>query len=316
MKKNIIQLECENLDCKKPQTLTFTPSDFSVWLEDKDDFGCLSCGEEFSVDGLRLECHICSAEITCESGLWEAQNWLQERCPHCAGRQDVDFFSVVVAGSWWDDSAVYDWSVAPKNRKPLEREGRTDYWEGLVHFCNASEFISIYRNRTIRAANTGAYKRKKGSAGKTNAVCLTETTQDNWEEIRDLHGDYGFVFKKKDVLNIGGAPAIYLPENIFGTLKENEEEIPETLWPFLNKLKLGKPGTRKRYDYLYEREWRAPFDISFKELLPYAVVFPRGRPGLPDEELIFKAGVEFRELSEGKWSVESEVGQRDVPTRS
>lgn len=306
MKNNMIQLECENLDCKKPQTFSFSPSDFSAWIEDRDDFGCQSCGEEFSTHGLRLECHICSAEVTYESGLQEVQHWLQERCPYCAGPQGVDFFSVVVAGSWRDDSAVYDWSVGPKNRKPLERPGRTDYWEGLVHFCSAKEFISIYKYRSIKAANTGAYRRKRGSAGKTNAVCLTETTQDNWEEIRELHGNYGFVFKKRDVLKIGGAPAIYLPQNVFDKLKKNNEKIPETLWPFLNKLKLGKPGTNRRYDYLHEREWRVPFDIEFDELLPYAVVFPKSRPGLPNEELIFKAGVEFRELSDGRWKVPGE----------
>jgi hypothetical protein len=293
--KNQIAVYCAADDCKKPQSLSFTPSEFDEWIEE-DAVDCNSCGTEMSVEGVTLECHICGAEIEFDS-LSQISLLCDERCPYCAGNPtwDADFLSVVVAGSWAAEYAVYDWTANRQQTSCLERSGRTDYWEGLVHFCTASEFISIYESRCIKAASTGLYCHRNPS--QTKAICLTETTQPNWGELQSSHGEYGFVFRKRDIIGLGGAPAIYLPQSVIEEMKAKGETIPPTLWPYLNMLRLPSLSPGTKYDFLHEREWRVPKDISFDVLRPFAVTFPKRRPRIDGEELILRAAREFHELS-------------------
>jgi len=293
-----ITVYCDNIDCNQPQSLTFTPSEFDEWIEESE-VNCESCETEMSVEGLSLECFICGAEIEFD-GLSQIALLFDERCPYCAGNPtwDADFLSVIVAGSWSAAYAVYDWTANGQRTSALERSGRTDYWEGLVHFCTASEFISIYESRGIRAASTGLYRHRNPS--QTKAVCLTETTQPNWGEIQSSHGEYGFVFRKRDIIGLGGAPAIYLPQSVIDDMKAKGEVIPPTLWPYLNTLKLPSYSPGAKYDFLHEREWRVPSDISFDAVRPFAVTFPKRRPRIDNEHLILRAADEFQELSQFK----------------
>jgi hypothetical protein len=290
-----ITVSCENIDCSEPQSLSFTPTEFEDYLEE-GEFACGSCGEEMSAEGVRIECYICDAEFD-DYNLSQLPSLLEERCNNCAGREewDADFYSIRIAGSWSSEYDIYDWTANGKQISSLEREGRTDYWEGLVHFCSAEEFISIYRERRIRAASTGLYGKR--NPNKTKAVCLTEATMPNWDELKKAHGNYGFVFRKRDVIGLQGTPAIYLPQSVIDSMKAKGESLPETLWPYLTKLKLPTEESAGKHDYLHEREWRVPQDISFDDVAPYAVTFSKRRPGIEDEELILQAAREFQELS-------------------
>ena len=225
---------------------------------------------------------------------------LDERCPECAGSKewDADFYSVVVADSWSAYYGVYDWTASGKRMDALERKGRTDYWEGLVHFCEAEQFIAIYEERRIRASSTGLYAKRNPS--ETKAVCLTEATMPNWEELKKSHGEYGFVFRKRDIIGASGAPAIYLPQSVLDAITQRGQPIPKTLWPYLNKLTIPSITPGKKYDFLHEREWRVPQDIDLNVVQPYAVTFPRQRPGIDREELILQAAIEFQELSKSR----------------
>ncbi|MFO1043280.1 MAG: hypothetical protein U0941_15915 [Planctomycetaceae bacterium] len=132
---------------------------------------------------------------------------------------------------------------------------------------------------------------------KSKAVCLTETTLPNWNELKAAHGEYGFVFRKRDVIALKGIPAIYLPQTLIDSIESKGETLPETLWPYLTRLVPRTNRRLKRHDYLHEREWRVPQDISFDQVAPYAVTFSKRRPGIEDEELILQAAREFQELS-------------------
>jgi hypothetical protein len=293
-----ISVRCENIDCDNPQSHRFTPTEFEEFIA-QGKFECDTCGEEMAAEGYRIECYLCDMEFDGYS-LSQIPSLLEERCTSCAGREewDADFCSIRIAGSWATEFAVTDWSMSPKAGKELKRKGRTDYWEGLVHFCSAEEFISIYRDRRIKAASTGLYYKKY--PGKTKAVCLTESTIPNWQEIKEKHGEYGFVFRKSDIIRLGGAPVINLPQSVIDDLKSKNEAIPETLWPYLTKLLLPSPTSNKQFDFLHEREWRLPQDICFDTVQPYAVVFAKQRPGIDGEELILQAAREFQELSESE----------------
>lgn len=293
--RRTITVSCENIDCPKPQSMSFSPSEFEDWLIE-ENVECQSCGVELSVDGLVIECFICDAEFEGYK-LSQIPMLLEERCNNCAGRDawDADFYSIRIAGSWSSEYDIYDWTANGKEVGRLERKGRTDYWEGLVHFCSADEFIAIYRDRRIRASATGLYGKR--NPDKTKAVCLTEATVPNWNELKATHGNYGFVFRKRDIIGLMGTPAIYLPQSVIDKMKANGERVPETLWPYLSKLKLPLVGSPEKHDFLHEREWRVPQDIFFDQVRPYAVTFSKRRPRLDDEELILQAAREFQELS-------------------
>jgi hypothetical protein len=294
--KRPIEVCCDNIDCDKPDSFRFTPSEFESFLN-RDEFTCSSCGEELSASGYHLKCYICDTECDGHS-LSQLPLLLQERCESCAGREesDADVYSIRIVGSWTAEFDTYDWSMTPKEANDLKRKGRTDYWEGLVHFCSAEEFVAIYKDRCIRASSTGLYNKRNPSD--TKAVCLTEATVENWQEIKDVYGEYGFVFRKSEVIGLNGAPVITLPQSVIDAMKAKNEAIPKTLWPYLTKLSLPASRSQKKVDHLHEREWRMPSDMRFDDITPYAVVFPKYRPGIPDEELILQAAREFQEISE------------------
>lgn len=302
-----ITVICENIDCHSPQSHRFTPTEFEEFISEGNT-ECQSCGKEMSADGYRIECFICGMEFDGYT-LSQISTLLEERCASCAGREDwdADFYSICIAGSWTTVSEMYDWSMSPKAGDDLRRKGRTDYWEGLVHFCSAEEFISIYRDRCIKASSTGLYY--KLHPEQTKAVCLTEATIPNWQEIKNTHGEYGFVFRKSDIIRLDGAPVISLPQSVIDDMKSKREPIPQTLWPYVTKLLLPSPTSQKKIDFLHEREWRVPHDISFDTLQPYAVVFAKSRPAIEGEELILEAAREFQELSENETISIEDVSQ-------
>ncbi|WP_425616703.1 hypothetical protein NA78x_000357 [Anatilimnocola sp. NA78] len=287
-----IRVSCENLDCEKSHSQSFTPTEFEEWVE-KWEHDCPACGEEMSVEGVQLQCHICDADIEFNK-LSDIPILLEEKCYYCAGPQDVDFWSVRVAGSWSHEYDMYDWAREVKGTEDLEREGRSDYWEGLVHFCDAETFLAIYRSRCIRAASTGLYGSR--DPDKTKAVCLTEATLPNWGELKNSHGEYGFVFRKADIMGLNGAPASHIPQPIIDQMKAARQPIPEALWPYISKL--NSSSTPARFNFLHEREWRVPGDIHFSQVTPFAVTFPKRRPGIEGEELVLHAAREFREIDE------------------
>jgi len=293
-----IRVSCENIDCDNPQSHLFTPTEFEEFISD-GQFECDTCGEEMSAEGYRIECFLCDMEFEGYS-LSQIPLLLEERCASCAGREewDAEFYTIRIAGSWTTEFEMYDWFMSPKAGEDLKRKGRTDYWEGLVHFCSAEEFISIYRDRRIKAASTGLYYKR--NPDETKAVCLTESTISNWQEIKDTHGEYGFVFRKSEIIRLDGAPVISLPQSVIDEMKRRGEAIPQTLWPYITKLLLPSPTSQRKIDFLHEREWRVPQDICFEDVQPYAVVFAKKRPGIDGEELILQAAREFQELSESE----------------
>lgn len=291
-----IVISCENDECPNPTSRELTPTEFSDWLNE-GEFNCNSCGHELSVEGVELRCFICDDEPDVPT-LSHIPLVLDERCGNCAGRQewDVNICSFRVSGSWDDLYDRYDWAVNLKDPGPLHRKGRTDYWEGLVHFCDAQQFVSIYEQRTIKAAKTGLYVYRDPEL--TKAVCLTESTIRNWDDIKQRHGEYGFVFRKKDIIALGGAPAFYISPEIETRMRKCAHAVPASLWPYCQKLQLPIRGKRSMNDFLHEREWRVPGDIDLDTVRPFAVTFQKVRPRIDKEELILRAAEEFSEIAE------------------
>ncbi|MFA9480039.1 hypothetical protein ACERK3_17315 [Phycisphaerales bacterium AB-hyl4] len=180
----------------------------------------------------------------------------------------------------------------------LIRPGRTDYWEGVIHFCEPEEFAAIHRDDRIKACSTGYFKRP--------AVCLTEATQGNWSELQRVHGPFGYVFRKRQLIEIGGAPAIYMPYNLLEAQKVIG--FSDKVKPFVNLLHLRSTDLSgpPRHDYLHEREWRVPHDIVFNNAEPFGVIVDWSQFSIatPNWEHVWSALMRFEEL-DGDGSPES-----------
>jgi len=123
-------------------------------LIDDGDSVCEECGAELELaEEVILECQDCSEEYDVRT-LEEARAARDSQCGHCAKNWfDSDFY---VPGSRGDKMAEYEWVRNGANPERLQRRGREDYWEGVIHFCNRQEFISVFEEQTIRANPTRA----------------------------------------------------------------------------------------------------------------------------------------------------------------
>jgi hypothetical protein len=236
-----------------------------------------------------LECPICT-QVYNAGSFDEVRTVLDTACEQCLemGDHSSDF---QIQGSWGYAIAQYDWSRDGKNPQALERSGRTDYWEGVIHFCTRDQFISIYRDRILRAQPTGYFT--------LPAVCLTETPIASSRELQQRHGEYGFLFKKSQLIAIGGNPAIYLAPEILRA--QETVGTHAKLKPFVNLLRVGSlhPDST-HYDFLHEREWRVPHDISLDQHAPFAVIIPGSTSAAKfsgqDWGFLLDAANEFSEL--------------------
>lgn len=275
---------------RKGHELRIDATAMEDWLYDFD-FLCPVCWESKRrtklelIDGdLRLECVVCD-EVVEAHDFEEASSVLSEGCGPCFDRGFGSGY-LHFRGSWGYHYAIYDWTRNGRSCDGLTREGRTDYWEGVVHFCKPDEFVSIYRQRKIKASPTGYFG--------VPAVCLTEATRENWNELQATHGGFGFIFKKRDILAAAGGPALYMTEDQIAC--QRRLGFAKEVKPFVQLLRIPSIWKgKKRSDWLHEREWRVPADIDLDVITPYAVVIADYRPSR-DWKAVIEAAREFEEL--------------------
>lgn len=226
------------------------------------------------------------------SDVYEAWATLDSICGSCNNIRGFEEHSVHVPGSWYELKDQYDWMRNGRNPKPLVRSGRTDYWEGLVHFCTADQFASIYADERVKASTTGYFK--------VPAVCLSEATLGNWSELQKKHGSFGYVFRKREVIAAGGGPALYIPQDVL-TAQKYPKGFCDEIKPFVNLLRIPSvTPTSTKYDFLHEREWRVPGDITFDKTEPFGVIidWKEVSTALPGWRQVFGAAMRYEELNE------------------
>ena len=240
------------------------------------------CGDEIAEinpDRIELECKSCSAS---QSADWQtALNLYHFGCDQCPGPAGNGGDVQVVGSSGYRRNVRDDWYGLPS--KAFNRDGRVDYWEGLIHFCKRDAFVSILRDGLIQAKPTGYYDEP--------AVCLTETPLPHANEIRGRFGRFGFAFLKSEILSIGGNPCLEMSDSVLQeATSDGDGDLPASIKPFVNIVRpKHEPG--RTFYYLHEREWRAPDDIVFSETPP-KVVLPSNEANalrqdvLADEEVL------------------------------
>ena len=256
---------------------------------------CPQCdGELKRVDPENIDvgCTMCGWE---ESTPWqEVGNYVYTGCPNC-GRYIPDS-NVHVLNSFFYKTYEYLDHAQIKDTEGFKRKDRPDYWEILTHFCSRDEFISILNDNQIKASPTGYYKK--------DAICFTETPIVYASEIRKKHGDYGFSFEMNSILENGGQPVIHITDNLRHK-QEYGKGFAEELKPFIQLLRIPQIApiyaNLKRYNFMYEREWRLPNDLDLNEVKPVGIILPEGYDsskfsGTGWEELL-NAAYHYREIS-------------------
>jgi hypothetical protein len=274
--------------CKRGHSRLLTATELESVIREWD-VECQQCNGQVDLlepSEIALECRICS-DVFEESSLEAALHAIEGDCPSCA-RRGFNDDSIHVPGSWQSLEGSYEWMQSGKEDEPLRRPGRTDYCEGVIHFCSAVEFAQIQEAGRIKSFPTGFFH--------VPAVCLSETTEGGWNELRKLHGDFGYVFHKRDLLSIGGGPAVYLNPDVLAA--QMRTGFAEEAKPFVNVLRTHANAPDKRcYDYLHEREWRTPRDIVFRVTEPYAVITGKVDVSTPGWDHIFAALMSYEELN-------------------
>jgi hypothetical protein len=250
------------LICEQGHTITLSPTKLQAFLEE-GDLSCNECGDPLELDSpLSLYCQICDCPWDV-STLQEAAAAAADTCRHCEEfARDAYFY---VPGCHQENVAQYEFTTDGADGSSLARKGRHDYWEGLIHFCTREQFVSIFRTGKIVASPTGFFG--------LPAVCLTETPASECVELKAAHGEYGYVFRKGQLILEGANPAVYLQGDLLRSIRNAPGA--EALHPFVNLLRTrqSEPG-KKRYDYLHEREWRVPGDVDLEKTPPLGVILP------------------------------------------
>lgn len=290
MKFDMIDDPTYDLECPRGHHFTLDATELEEYIED-DSLHCKKCARIVELcEEVSLECYVCSG-VYPVSSLEEARLAEGTPCGHCHDLGGFTFY-FMVPGSWPFQLAEYDWSRNPANPKQLRRVGRDDYWEGVVHYCTRKQFVSIFEEQKIRACRTGYFNEP--------AVCMTETPMEFSSELKVVHGEYGFVFKKSRIIAAGGNPAIYMvPELIRAQARAGGFDL--TVKPFINLIRLKALHSGKNhYDFLHEREWRVPKDIDLQKVPPFAIIIPgettHEKFKGSDREALLAAAMRYQEL--------------------
>jgi hypothetical protein len=121
----------------------------------------------------------------------------------------------------------------------------------LIKGDNPFEILTkILNDKVIYASETGYYHKSLN----TKSVCFADLTIRGLLRHSQKYSSFGLAFLKQIVYENGGAPALYIREDILS----EKISLPDTIKPFVNKLNLDN------YDFHHEREWRIPNDFYFE----------------------------------------------------
>ncbi len=209
---------------------------------------CGACVEDVEPEQVLLQCQFCDHR--------EVFNWrdIDFSCDQCPGGPVEGAMQVGGASSTRASLAsdLYEVEIETGWRRE-----RPDHWECLTHFTTAQAFATILQEGRIRAKHTGYFG--------LPAVCLTEVPVEWAQDFSGRFGEFGLVFFKTSILQVGGAPTINLPPRLISP------EMPGGLRPFVNKIDAS-------FNFLHEREWRAPSDLDF-DRTPPMLLLPEGFMG-------------------------------------
>lgn len=153
-----------------------------------------------------------------------------------------------------------------KKSPPLGLAGAKKPVAGLTDIAPMSAYerlMGILNDRVIRATNMPHTDKP--------CVCFTECVWGSLLDHAERYSCYGIGFHKKLLFKEGGAPVVYMRQDLFEA-QNAAGGFHDSLYPFvtpfapsyapddhLEKYRAGKG----HIDYSHEREWRVPKDFPF-----------------------------------------------------
>lgn len=251
-----------------------------VKFEDEDRDNYVECAE----DTCEQKAHrSCAEDYICDNcNIWACENHASNfiECDYCGRLHDEN--CIVSLGSGFVDtfgniceSCFYrDEDLIEEIKRPLkgpefkelllnidskrefyikEAKENFDLSIMLTHLIKGEEPYEILKTilyqGKLKAAITGYY----GNINSTSAVCFTDLTTRGLLRHSKNYSPFGIAFLKEIIFQKGGAPALYIREDIL----KNILTMPDKIKPFINKINI------ERYDFHHEREWRVPNDFFF-----------------------------------------------------
>ncbi len=162
------------------------------------------------------------------------------------------------------------------------QKNRPDFSRFVVHFTKGtSPFIegnenpvNEYKSFSAKERLISILKKKKIIASKmpwtnTLAVCFTECPWSSLLQHVKNYSSYGIGFDKSHLFAAGGAPALYVREDLYQS-QQWDSRVHPFVTPFAPAYRSKKIKDKsekfkdKDLDYTHEREWRVVHDFSFE----------------------------------------------------
>lgn len=157
-----------------------------------------------------------------------------------------------------------------------------DFSDFLVHFTKDisprtayDNMMSIYWERCLRAGNAfGVARQTAPASAPQEAVCFSEIPLHELGRLAARRGSYGIGFSKEFIRSKGGCPVWYVPKDsstagAIRTLMLNalRQPVPgsEPVWRITPFIDFPGDYPTGRYRFEWEREWRLPGSLQFRE---------------------------------------------------
>ena len=142
--------------------------------------------------------------------------------------------------------------------KPVGKKDTKNPIKDKVRLTAIQRLISILTEKKIIASTmpwTGSH-----------AVCFTECPWSSLLDHTKNYSPYGIGFSKKFIFAMNGAPVYYVRADQFKK-QQWHDHLKAFATPFWPKYRPKSIDNKVKFidcDYLHEREWRVPHDLSFE----------------------------------------------------
>jgi hypothetical protein len=157
-----------------------------------------------------------------------------------------------------------------------------DFSDFVVHFTKDTSSSTAYANmvsicweRCLRAGNAfGVARQKAPASAPQEAVCFSEIPLHELGRLAVRRSSYGIGFSKEFISRKGGCPVWYLPkdspaadaiQNVMSNALRQPAPASEPIWSITPCIDFPGDYPTGRYRFEWEREWRLPGSLQFRE---------------------------------------------------
>lgn len=238
--------------------------------EDGDEENYMECTD--CEQKAHLSC-ITEAELLCNScNIWACDNHIDNyfcnECEHLHVNEDMvqrhgDSLNICIEcfqrnqdllnhlSTMVNTTSAVDSISQNQQRYITEAKENFDLTTMMTHLIKGSNpletLLNILHDRRLIASSTGYFRHTHH----TKAVCFADLTTRGLLRHSKSYSPFGIAFLKEIIFERGGAPVLYIREDLI------RNSMADEIKPFVTKLNL------QNFDFHHEREWRVPCDFEF-----------------------------------------------------